>query len=84
MQPLLTLEWHIKGLYIIYNTSLICSSKEWFGILYPQMSKRCHTNLEKMQHLHYLINSLLPFLKKISQEQAEEMVWESVCKGICL
>ncbi|KAI3740934.1 hypothetical protein L2E82_31409 [Cichorium intybus] len=32
---------------------------------------------EKLQHLHYLINSLLPFLKQIREEQIEEIAVEA-------
>ncbi|XP_028063140.1 lysine-specific demethylase JMJ25-like isoform X2 [Camellia sinensis] len=45
-------------------------------------SKRDLTDREKFQHLHYLIKSLLPFVKQIHQEQAEEMEIESLIQGV--
>ncbi|KAM7506291.1 hypothetical protein LguiB_005195 [Lonicera macranthoides] len=47
-----------------------------------KMPKRDLTDLQKAQHLEYLVNSLLPFLKQIHEEQSEEIVMESVIKGI--
>ncbi|KAJ9566189.1 hypothetical protein OSB04_002155 [Centaurea solstitialis] len=35
----------------------------------------------KLQHLHYLINSLLPFLKQIREEQMEEIVTEALTRA---
>jgi len=35
----------------------------------------------KLQHLHYLINSLLPFLKQIREEQMEEIAVEALTRG---
>nr|KAJ0224187.1 hypothetical protein LSAT_V11C100049590 [Lactuca sativa] len=35
------------------------------------------TDDEKIEHLHYLINSLLPFLKQIREEQMEEITMEA-------
>lgn len=40
------------------------------------------TDSQKEQHLHYLIASLLPFLKQIREEQVEEILMESVTKGL--
>uniref|UniRef100_A0A5B6Z8M0 Lysine-specific demethylase JMJ25 n=2 Tax=Davidia involucrata TaxID=16924 RepID=A0A5B6Z8M0_DAVIN len=45
-------------------------------------SKRNLTNREKVRHLHYLINSLLPFLKQILEEQTMEIEMESVIQGV--
>ncbi|KAI3680500.1 hypothetical protein L6452_35271 [Arctium lappa] len=36
----------------------------------------------KLQHLHYLINSLLPFLKQIREEQMEEIAVEALTQGV--
>ncbi|XP_074357463.1 lysine-specific demethylase JMJ26-like isoform X1 [Apium graveolens] len=47
-----------------------------------KMLKRCHTDREKLQHIQYLINALLPFLKQIRQDQDSEITLESVSKGI--
>uniref|UniRef100_A0A5B7BNT7 RING-type domain-containing protein n=1 Tax=Davidia involucrata TaxID=16924 RepID=A0A5B7BNT7_DAVIN len=44
-------------------------------------SKRDLTSLEKVQHLHYLISSLLPFLKQIHEEQTKEIEMESVIQA---
>ncbi|KVI09366.1 JmjC domain-containing protein [Cynara cardunculus var. scolymus] len=35
----------------------------------------------KLQHLHYLINSLLPFLKQIREEQMEEIAMEALTEA---
>ncbi|KAK4360909.1 hypothetical protein RND71_019861 [Anisodus tanguticus] len=40
-------------------------------------SRRDLTDGEKIEHLHYLIITLLPFLKKIHQEQIQEIDMES-------
>ncbi|XP_057499381.1 lysine-specific demethylase JMJ26-like isoform X2 [Actinidia eriantha] len=45
-------------------------------------SKRDLTGQEKVHHLHYLIKSLLPFLKQIIQEQIEEIDMESRIQGV--
>ncbi|KAK2984924.1 hypothetical protein RJ640_005665 [Escallonia rubra] len=45
-------------------------------------STRDLTDCEKVHHLHYLINSLLPFVKEIRQEQTEEIETESVIQGL--
>nr|XP_043609425.1 lysine-specific demethylase JMJ25-like [Erigeron canadensis] len=37
---------------------------------------------EKLQHLHYLINSLLPYLKQIREEQIEEVLVEAHVQGV--
>ncbi|KAL3521929.1 hypothetical protein ACH5RR_014763 [Cinchona calisaya] len=47
-------------------------------------SQRDLTVSEKVQHLHYFINQLLPFLKQVHQEQIEELEMESCIKGIPL
>ncbi|XP_059662576.1 lysine-specific demethylase JMJ26-like [Cornus florida] len=47
-----------------------------------KMSKRDLTDREKLQHLQYLINSLLPFLKQIHEEQTLETEKESDIKGV--
>lgn len=61
---------------------LICfCSEEMLGSFNAQMPKRDLTDLQKAQHLEYLVNSLLPFLKQIHEEQSEEIVMESVIKG---
>ncbi|KAL6555090.1 hypothetical protein OROGR_006348 [Orobanche gracilis] len=39
---------------------------------------------EKFQHFHNLLNSLLPFLKSILEEQMEELVLEAGAKGVPL
>ncbi|KAL6555072.1 hypothetical protein OROGR_006330 [Orobanche gracilis] len=39
---------------------------------------------EKFQHFHNLLNSLLPFLKSILEEQMEELVMEAGAKGVPL
>ncbi|KAG6778480.1 hypothetical protein POTOM_014815 [Populus tomentosa] len=44
-------------------------------------SKRDITNSEKVQHLHYLIKLLLPFLEQICDEQTEEMQIEAGIRG---
>ncbi|KAI3495173.1 hypothetical protein L1887_37382 [Cichorium endivia] len=36
----------------------------------------------KLQHLHYLINSLLPFLKQICEEQMQEIAIEAFAQGV--
>ncbi|XP_023742883.1 lysine-specific demethylase JMJ26 isoform X1 [Lactuca sativa] len=36
----------------------------------------------KLQHLHYLINSLLPFIKQIREEQMEEIAIEAIAQGV--
>lgn len=36
----------------------------------------------KLQHLHYLINSLLPFIKQIREEQMEEIAIEAIAQGL--
>ncbi|KAK9268102.1 hypothetical protein L1049_010541 [Liquidambar formosana] len=45
-------------------------------------SKRDITDNEKVQHLQYLINSLLPFLKQIREEQTQEIDMEATIRGI--
>ncbi|XP_043702150.1 lysine-specific demethylase JMJ25-like [Telopea speciosissima] len=45
-------------------------------------SIREFTRLEKIQHAHYLIRSLHPFLKKLHEEQAGEMEIEARLQGI--
>lgn len=42
------------------------------------------TDDEKIEHLHYLINSLLPFLKQIREEQMEEITMEAFVQGFYL
>ena len=51
------------------------------GSFNAQTPKRDLTDLQKAQHLEYLVNSLLPFLKQIHEEHSEEIVMESVIKG---
>ncbi|KAA8520129.1 hypothetical protein F0562_014385 [Nyssa sinensis] len=45
-------------------------------------SKRDLTDHEKIRHPQYLINSLLPFLKQIHEEQTKEIEMESVIQGV--
>ncbi|KAL3519429.1 hypothetical protein ACH5RR_017578 [Cinchona calisaya] len=45
-------------------------------------SRRDLNYSEKVQHLHYLINQLLPFLKQIHQEQIQELEVESRIQGV--
>ncbi|KAA8515539.1 hypothetical protein F0562_018850 [Nyssa sinensis] len=45
-------------------------------------SKRDLSNPEKVRHLRYLISSLLPFLKKIHEEQTKEIEMESIIQGV--
>ncbi|CAN4078396.1 unnamed protein product [Withania somnifera] len=45
-------------------------------------SRRDLTDREKIEHLHYLIITLLPFLKEIHQEQSQEIETESSVSGI--
>ncbi|KAI3698156.1 hypothetical protein L6452_31268 [Arctium lappa] len=40
------------------------------------------TYAEKLQHLHYLINSLFPFLTQIREEQHEEIAVEALIQGL--
>ncbi|KAF2322081.1 hypothetical protein GH714_006393 [Hevea brasiliensis] len=44
-------------------------------------SKRDITDSEKIQHLKYLIKSLLPFLEQICEEQTQEMQIEASIQG---
>lgn len=46
------------------------------------MLKRCPPDWEKLQHIQYLINALLPVIKQIRQDQDSEITLESVSKGI--
>ncbi|PWA82062.1 Concanavalin A-like lectin/glucanase, subgroup [Artemisia annua] len=68
-------------------------SEEEIADLCPYCRRNCNCNLclhstfkfpsidltdaEKLQHLHYLINSLLPFLSQIRKEQYEEIAAEA-------
>ncbi|KAL2495430.1 lysine-specific demethylase JMJ25 [Forsythia ovata] len=45
-------------------------------------SKRDLSDRDKIQHLHYFISELLPFLKHIHQEQIEEIEAESKIQGV--
>lgn len=45
-------------------------------------SQRDLDDSEKVRHLHYLINQLLPILKQIHQEQIEELEMESHIQGV--
>ncbi|MCD7472897.1 hypothetical protein HAX54_014314 [Datura stramonium] len=45
-------------------------------------SRRDLTDREKIEHLHYLIITLLPFLKEIHQEQIQEIEMESSIRGV--
>ncbi|GLU15536.1 hypothetical protein SLE2022_320160 [Rubroshorea leprosula] len=45
-------------------------------------TKRDVTNREKVQHLQYLIESLLPFLKQIHERQAQEIKIEADIQGL--
>ncbi|XP_059285901.1 lysine-specific demethylase JMJ26 isoform X1 [Lycium ferocissimum] len=45
-------------------------------------STRDLTDREKIEHLHYLIITLLPFLKEIHQEQIQEIEIESCIRGV--
>ncbi|XP_016499018.1 lysine-specific demethylase JMJ26 [Nicotiana tabacum] len=45
-------------------------------------SRRDLTDREKIEHLHYLIIELLPFLKEIHQEQIQEIEMESSIRGV--
>lgn len=45
-------------------------------------TKRDVTSHEKARHLHYLIESLLPFLKQIHERQAQEIYIEAGIQGI--
>ncbi|XP_024982799.1 lysine-specific demethylase JMJ25-like [Cynara cardunculus var. scolymus] len=47
-----------------------------------KMSNIDLTDAEKLQHLHYLINSLLPFLTQIREEQLEEITVEALIQGV--
>ncbi|XP_063938596.1 lysine-specific demethylase JMJ29 isoform X2 [Daucus carota subsp. sativus] len=47
-----------------------------------KMSKLCYTDREKLQHLQYLINALLPFVKDICEDQDNEITLESVSRGV--
>lgn len=49
-----------------------------------QTSKREITHHEKVQHLHYLIESLLPFLKQICEVQRQEIEIEAKIQGAFL
>ncbi|XP_076899427.1 lysine-specific demethylase JMJ26-like [Bidens hawaiensis] len=40
------------------------------------------TSDEKLQHLHYVIQSLLPFLKQICEEQKDEIAVEARVRGV--
>ncbi|KAJ9566655.1 hypothetical protein OSB04_002621 [Centaurea solstitialis] len=46
-----------------------------------KMSNIDLTDTEKLQHLHYLINSLLPFLTQIREEQLAEIAVEVLIQG---
>ncbi|CAN4083742.1 unnamed protein product [Withania somnifera] len=45
-------------------------------------SRRDLSDREKIEHLHYLIITLLPFLKEIHQEQIQEIDTESSIRGV--
>ncbi|XP_057961543.1 lysine-specific demethylase JMJ26 isoform X2 [Malania oleifera] len=45
-------------------------------------SKKDVTDSEKLHHLQYLINSLLPFLKQIREEQSHEIEMEAIIRGM--
>ncbi|KAL3820744.1 hypothetical protein ACJIZ3_006649 [Penstemon smallii] len=45
-------------------------------------SKRDLTDHEKIQHLHYLISELLPYVESIHQEQIEEIKMEATIQGV--
>ncbi|KAJ8545087.1 hypothetical protein K7X08_017670 [Anisodus acutangulus] len=45
-------------------------------------SRRDLTDREKIEHLHYLIITLLPFLKEFHQEQIQEIDMESSIRGV--
>ncbi|XP_031260071.1 lysine-specific demethylase JMJ25-like isoform X2 [Pistacia vera] len=45
-------------------------------------SKRNITDREKVQHLHYLIKLLLPFLRQICEEQTRETEFEAIIQGV--
>lgn len=45
------------------------------------MSDMDFNDEEKLQHLRYLINKLLPFLKQIREEQMEEIAMETFSQG---
>ncbi|CAI9756631.1 unnamed protein product [Fraxinus pennsylvanica] len=47
-----------------------------------KISKRELTDCDKIQHLHYFISELLPFLKHIHQEQIEEIEVEAKIQGV--
>lgn len=47
----------------------------------PQMPNIDWNDDVKLQHLHYLINLLLPFVKQIHEEQAQEIVVEAGAHG---
>lgn len=47
-----------------------------------KISKRELTDLDKIQHLHYFISELLPFLKHIHQGQIEEIEMEAKIQGV--
>lgn len=49
-----------------------------------QTSKTEIEDCEKVEHLKYLINSLLPFLQQICEEQNREMEIEANIQGISL
>ncbi|GKF26604.1 hypothetical protein Tco_0082498, partial [Tanacetum coccineum] len=36
----------------------------------------------KLQHLHYLLRLLIPFVKQFSKEQTAELVWEAKAQGV--
>ena len=50
--------------------------------MYLQTSTRDITDNEKVQHLQYMINLLLPFMKQICEEQSEEQEIEAKIQGI--
>ncbi|KAK4485058.1 hypothetical protein RD792_007666 [Penstemon davidsonii] len=45
-------------------------------------SKRDLTDYEKIQHLHYLISELLPYVESVHQEQIEEIKMEATIQGV--
>ncbi|KAL7000123.1 hypothetical protein U1Q18_001274, partial [Sarracenia purpurea var. burkii] len=59
------------------DTYELMSYVDWFAA-----SKQDLVDHKKVQHLHYLIRSLLPFVKQIIQEQAEEIDLEALIQGI--
>ncbi|KAF3664281.1 putative pentatricopeptide repeat-containing protein-like [Capsicum annuum] len=60
-----------------YNCNLCLHSS---GML--KTSRRDLTDREKIEHLHYLIITLLPFLKEIHHEQFQEIEPESCIRGV--